>query len=147
MSRPGPRIGVLALLLREREVLLVRRRHPPQAGFWGFPGGRLRWGERLGEGARRELLEETGIDAAPLTILPAIEVLDADAAGLLCHHYVLVPVLARCRGGAMRAGDDVDAVGWFAPESLPQPLSADVPRLIGAAQAAMAHPELVFPPQ
>jgi ADP-ribose pyrophosphatase YjhB (NUDIX family) len=147
MSQARPRVGVLALVLREGEVLLVRRRHPPQAGLWGFPGGRLHWGERLGEGARRELLEETGIDAAPVAVLPAIEVIDVAPSGALRHHYVLVPVLARCRGGAARAGDDVEAAGWFAPECLPQPLSADVPRLIAAARAVMGHPDLAFPPQ
>ena len=41
----------------------------------------------------------------------------------------------------------VDAVGWFAPTVLPQPLSADVPRLIAAARAVLEHPELAFAPQ
>lgn len=145
MTGAGPRLGVLAVVLRGAEALLVRRRHPPQAGFWGFPGGRLRWGERLAEGAGRELLEETGIEAAPVAVLPAIEVLDVVPSGGLRHHYVLVPVLMRWRGGTARAGDDVDAAGWFAPAALPRPLSADVPRLIAAAQALAEHPELAFP--
>ena len=46
-----------------RFLLLRNRRH----GAWGFPKGRLEDGEDHAAGARRELLEETGIaDFAPV---------------------------------------------------------------------------------
>ncbi|NND89905.1 MAG: dihydroneopterin triphosphate diphosphatase [Granulosicoccus sp.] len=43
------------------DVLLLCRREP--AGFWQSVTGSLESGERPGAAARRELLEETGIDA------------------------------------------------------------------------------------
>ena len=42
-------------------LLLVRHR----AHGWSCPGGHVEPGERLADAARRELLEETGIDASP----------------------------------------------------------------------------------
>jgi dATP pyrophosphohydrolase len=46
------------------EVLMLRRVEP--ADFWQSVTGSLRWGETAAAAARRELLEETGIDREPL---------------------------------------------------------------------------------
>ena len=43
----------------------MQRAQQPNAGRWGFPGGVLELGETVGEGAMRELLEETGVVAEP----------------------------------------------------------------------------------
>jgi 8-oxo-dGTP diphosphatase len=48
------------------QVLLVRRGQAPFEGMWAIPGGFKRPTETLDEAARRELLEETAVDAATL---------------------------------------------------------------------------------
>ena len=47
-------------------VLLVRRGEAPYAGLWAIPGGFKRPNETLDEAARRELVEETGVDVPSL---------------------------------------------------------------------------------
>ena len=50
----------------EPRVLLLRRRKPP-VGLWENPGGMLEPGEDFPACARRETLEETGLEAEPET--------------------------------------------------------------------------------
>jgi len=61
--------GRVLLVDRDDRVLLLRGTDPgdPRAGHWWFtPGGGLEPGESAEQGARRELLEETGLDLAEL---------------------------------------------------------------------------------
>jgi 8-oxo-dGTP diphosphatase len=48
------------------QVLLVQRGEPPFEGMWAIPGGFKRPEETLDEAARRELLDETGVDVPSL---------------------------------------------------------------------------------
>lgn len=59
-------VDVVILTMSEGalHVLLVRRGEAPFAGMWAIPGGFKRPTETLSEAARRELAEETGVDAA-----------------------------------------------------------------------------------
>lgn len=46
-----------------RYFLAQERLKHPYFGFWGFPGGKIRWGETIMQAAARELHEETGLSA------------------------------------------------------------------------------------
>ena len=58
-SRPIIMIGTGVVLLQENQLLLQRRK---DNGLWGIPGGSLEPGESLEEAARREVLEEVGLE-------------------------------------------------------------------------------------
>jgi 8-oxo-dGTP diphosphatase len=61
-------VDVVILTMSEGRlhVLLVHRGVEPYAGMWAIPGGFKRPAETLDEAAKRELTEETGVDAASL---------------------------------------------------------------------------------
>src|SRR3954468_16542323 len=61
-------VDVVVLTMSEGllHVLLVCRGEAPFEGMWAIPGGFKRPTETLDEAARRELVEETGVDAASL---------------------------------------------------------------------------------
>ncbi|GEK46570.1 hypothetical protein HPA02_08530 [Bisbaumannia pacifica] len=108
MGESGVLVGVAALVIREGRCLLVCRGKAPNAGRWALPGGRLRHGESLAEGALRELREETGVEADALGVAEISEVRAAS------HHYVLITQACRWRRGEGVAADDASALGWFA---------------------------------
>ena len=60
------KIGVLLIAYREetegqRQFLIQQRLKQPFYGFYGFPTGKIRWGETITQTAQRELAEETGL--------------------------------------------------------------------------------------
>ena len=59
-------IVILTMSEGALHVLLVRRGEAPFHGMWAIPGGFKRPTETLDEAAKRELREETGVDAASL---------------------------------------------------------------------------------
>ena len=65
----NPRVVVGAVAEYEGTLLLGRRAIPPRLGFWNVPAGFLEIGESPEEGARREVLEETGAHIEILDLL------------------------------------------------------------------------------
>ena len=109
-----PRLGVSTAVFDGGRVLLVRRGRAPLAALWSLPGGRVRFGERLEEAARRELAEETGALAGPLVQVTALDVIVPEADS----HFVIVVHAGRLAGGTIQAGDDAAELGWFAPPEI-----------------------------
>src|SRR5213592_2138508 len=59
-------VVILTMSDNRLHVLLVRRGVAPFEGMWAIPGGFKRPTETLDEAAKRELVEETGVDGASL---------------------------------------------------------------------------------
>uniref|UniRef100_F6ZQS1 Oxidized purine nucleoside triphosphate hydrolase n=1 Tax=Ornithorhynchus anatinus TaxID=9258 RepID=F6ZQS1_ORNAN len=55
------RLFTLALVVKRQEVLLGYKKHGFGAGRWKGFGGKVQDGEIIEEGAKRELLEESGL--------------------------------------------------------------------------------------
>ncbi|WP_113930271.1 NUDIX hydrolase [Bacillus sp. P14.5] len=59
--------SVVVISDEEGRILLQQRRHPE--GAWGLPGGLMELGESTEETARREVLEETGLEVGNLELI------------------------------------------------------------------------------
>jgi ADP-ribose pyrophosphatase YjhB (NUDIX family) len=58
-----PKSAVILGIQKGNKWLFQERLKHPYYGFWGFPSGKIRWGEKILETAARELMEETGLTA------------------------------------------------------------------------------------
>ncbi|MEM0042097.1 MAG: NUDIX hydrolase [Candidatus Korarchaeum sp.] len=106
--------SVGAVLLKEGRLLLVRRGFPPGQGKWSIPGGVVEAGESLLDAAKRELLEETNLNAEPLGVVALSQVIVREG-DLIRYHYIIVDVLfdeGSLTGEEMPGGDAID-VSWF----------------------------------
>ena len=107
-----PIVGVGGVTIKDGQVLLIRRAHPPLQGEWSIPGGGLDTGETIIEGVRRELFEETGINVRVLSQIETLERIVLDQAGKVQYHYVILDYLCEMIDGDLRAGGDVTDAAW-----------------------------------
>ena len=132
-----PRLAALAVVIRGDDVLLVRRRNPPDAGLWGYPGGHVDLGETVQAAAARELLEETGVTATPRQMIDALDIIERDESGAVRFHFLLVAVLCDWVAGVPQAADDVHDAAWVPLSEVVagrRPSSKDVDRIALAAR-------------
>jgi ADP-ribose pyrophosphatase YjhB (NUDIX family) len=133
----NPAAGVAVILIEEDRVLLGRRGRGRWAGLWCIPCGYVEWDEDLRDTARREVLEETGLE---------VEVGEVYAAHSNFHdrekQTVGVWFRGTIRGGTLQAGDDIVEVAFFAVDDLP-PLAFPTDELVlRSLRSAKAEREL-----
>ncbi len=56
-----PRIGVGVFVIKDNQLLFLKRKGSHGKGTWGLPGGHLEFGETLESCAQREVFEETSL--------------------------------------------------------------------------------------
>jgi 8-oxo-dGTP diphosphatase len=117
----APLVGVAAVVVRGRDVLLIQRGREPMLGAWSLPGGLLEVGETTAEGVRREVFEETSVRVRPVEIVATLDRIVRDETGLVRFHYVLVEWLCLPEGQAIEelvCGDDAAAAIWLEREEI-----------------------------
>ena len=129
-----PIVGVGGVVIHEGRVLLIRRAYPPLQGEWSIPGGGLLVGETIIEGVRRELLEETGIEAHVLDPIEVFERIVREGSGRVQYHFVVLDYLCEVAGGTAQAGGDATDVAWATEDALaPYSLTETATRVIRKA--------------
>lgn len=116
MSEQAPLPAVSVAMVRGETILLVRRGRAPAKGRYAFPGGRVEAGETLEEAARRELFEETGLEAAALRRLVALTLPARPGDGPETFH--LQVFAARHAGGEPKSASDAEEAAFFTLDEL-----------------------------
>lgn len=111
LLRPHYQVAVAAMIFNAQGELLLcehtyRRKYP-----WGLPGGDLKHGEDPQAGCRRELLEETGLQAGRLELILVENSRHA-------HHLNLI-YLGGDAVGNFRPNEEIASMRYFDLASLP----------------------------
>jgi ADP-ribose pyrophosphatase YjhB (NUDIX family) len=109
---PRPIIGVGAVIMRNDQVLLVKRGSEPGKNQWSVPGGLVELGETVHDTVVREVKEETSLDVEVHGLIDVVNNIVHDEEGRLRFHFVILDFFALRKGGKLQAGSDVREVKW-----------------------------------
>jgi 8-oxo-dGTP diphosphatase len=122
----APLVGVGAVIVDNRRVLLVKRGTEPARGRWSIPGGLIELGESLSQAVVREVREETGLHVEPIELVEILDRIHRDG-DRVRYHYVIADYLCRVVGGTLLAASDADAVRWVERAEWNRPDAGDLP--------------------
>ena len=113
-----PFVGVGVVVLKNENVLLIRRGQPPRMGEWSLPGGAQSIGETVEETARREILEETGLQIQQPQFLEVVDSIIRDDHQQVRFHYTLIDYWANWESGTPVGSDDAQQAEWVTFDKL-----------------------------
>ena len=116
---PVPLVGVAGVVIKDGCVLMIQRGREPGRGRWSIPGGRLNLGERVREGAEREVFEECGVRIRAGDVLGVDDLIQRDDDGRVRYHYVLIDLAAEYLSGHPQPSSDAMAARWMPFDELP----------------------------
>lgn len=122
-----PKVGVGVIVRQNGRVLLGKRKNAHGEGAWAFPGGHLEFGESWEDCARRETVEEVGINIDNVRFGSVTnDIFEKEA-----KHYITIFLLADIGSGVVKTmePDKCERWEWFDWNDLPQPLFIPIQNL------------------
>jgi ADP-ribose pyrophosphatase YjhB (NUDIX family) len=126
-----PKVAVIALVIHEARVLLVRRGVEPAKGRWALPGGYMDADEMPAVALQREIAEEVGLTIQVDELITIYPMTNGEGQSI----GIVLAYAASPRGASTitHVGDDVAEAGWFGPTEIPDALAFEsTTTLIGA---------------
>ncbi len=129
-------VGVGAMVFNTHGEVFLSQRGPHaknERGTWEFPGGSVDYGEKLADAIRREFMEEYGMEIEIIELLSVDDHILPDEG----QHWVSPTYIARHVSGEARIlePEKCAAIGWFALDALPAPLSVITQANVAAYRA------------
>jgi 8-oxo-dGTP diphosphatase len=124
-----PRVGVGVMVIREGKVLLGKRKGSHGEAEYAWPGGHMEYMESFEDVAKREVMEETGMDIENVRFLRLYNLKEYSP-----KHYVDIGLVAdwKCGEPQIMEPEKCEGWGWYDLNKLPTPLFATVPSYIEA---------------
>jgi 8-oxo-dGTP diphosphatase len=115
MKYKTPSLTTDGIIIKNKEILLIKRKNPPFKGKWALPGGFIEYGEKAEEAVVREVEEETGLKTQIKKLVGVYSDPARDPRG----HTVSVVYLLEIYGGKLLASDDASEVKFYKLNELP----------------------------
>ena len=116
-------VAVGAVIEDDSGRILLVKHVPERGGFWQgkwiCPGGGLELGEKIEEGIKREVMEETQLEIELTSPLLPFERI-VKQKGKTTLHVIYIDYLAKLTGGKLKTGSDVCQAIWVGKKDLPQ---------------------------
>ncbi len=119
-------VGFGVMMMRDGKILLGKRHDDPEKasselngeGTWTMPGGKMDFGETFEDGAKREVLEETGIAINTLQVVCVNQDMVETA------HFVTIGLFSDDFSGEphVMEPDEITEWHWFSIDNLPTPM-------------------------
>lgn len=119
-STTQPKVGVAVFVWRNGKFLIQKRHGSHGEGTWSVPGGHLELNESWEDCAKRETLEETGMEIANIRFLTATNDIFKDED----KHYITIWVEAdwKAHEPQLMEPDRLTAIQWATFRDLPTAL-------------------------
>jgi ADP-ribose pyrophosphatase YjhB (NUDIX family) len=122
----------VAVAVKDKKFLLIKRGIPPRKGTWGSPSGFIETGETPEEACLRELKEETGVSGSIVRLADVFRIVDNEIYGdMLVMRYIVT-----AGDDELVPGDEVEDARFFAISELPDTYSRRFKELIAEIEGA-----------
>ena len=101
-----PVVGVGAIIIKNRQIVLIKRGNEPSKGKWTIPGGLVELSESPETAVIRETEEETGVEAINPQLIDVVSNVDLDEMGKVKYHYIIIDYLVHVVSGNAQAASD-----------------------------------------
>ena len=115
MSYKIPSITTDGIILKDKQILLIKRKNEPFKGKWALPGGFVEYGEKTEDAVMREVSEETGVKTKIRTLAGVYSDPNRDPRG----HIITIIYVLDIVDENVKAGDDASDVKFFDVHQLP----------------------------
>lgn len=107
-----PIVGIGIVIVKDGQMVLIKRGNEPGRGKWSIPGGLVELGEHITQTVIREAKEETCLDVTNPTLIDVVDTVDLDPDGKVKYQYVIVDYLVKVVGGEIAAASDAEELRW-----------------------------------
>ncbi len=116
MEYKSPSLAVDGVIIKDNQILLIKRKNDPYKDKWAMPGGFVEYGERTEDAVLREVKEETGLEAKISQLVGVYSDPKRDPR----KHVVSITYLLKDISGTEKGGDDAKEAKWWNINKLPE---------------------------
>lgn len=126
MKYKSPKITVDGIIIKDDEIILIKRKYEPYKNSWALPGGYVEYNEKTEDAIIREIFEETGIKTKINKLIGVYSDPKRDPRG----HTISIIYELKIIKGKIKSGDDASEVDFFKFDNIPEKLSFDHKKII-----------------